>query len=305
LTNLPPDRQFFRSLVFGFRGTYLMFQSDNLVEARRLYEESIEHSRRVGSVLTTVMNLCDLGDLYLLEGNLHQAEHYYRQAIAEPGEGSNWQSLGGVANISLGMLKLETNDLTTAEEYLQRGIDHTDFWNEIGAVIAHASLARIKQANGDSIGADTSIQLAHKLSARFDSTEFVERFVWLFHIRLWIERGDIAALTRWIEAEGLNVQVDALEPIIGQTLFQYFRGFEYNGLGWWHMACHRPDAAVSVLKQVLADLKNDGWAYLRVQTLAILALAYQAQNKSDLALTTLQEVWPWPNRAALSVTLSN
>jgi LuxR family maltose regulon positive regulatory protein len=164
---LPEESLSLRSLVAGFLSLNYFYSGD-VVAARQALDETVRIGQRAGNVMNTVLALCHLAELSIIQGQLHEGRAFYEQAlelaIDEQGQGQR-QPIAGIALIGLGRLLLEWNDLDGATRHLVEGIELIKKWGEAGAINGYIGLACVKQAQGDVEGAREAIQTAQQPSA--------------------------------------------------------------------------------------------------------------------------------------------
>jgi len=285
---LSEDSLFFRSFVAGFLGLVYLYSGD-IEPATRAFREAVRVSQRTGNLTISVLARCHLAELSMLQGQLHEAEELYKQALGiAVGDHGERQPIAGVVLIGQGRLELERYDLEAATRHLIEGIALVEKWGEAGAISGYVGLARIRQTQGDEKGAREAIQAAQQLAERFDAMDVDDVSVALRRVRFWISQGNIEAAARWVEERGLNTDLcpETLKEEIANT-HSVYRFVEYATLAQVCVAQGRPGDALNVLKPLIQAAEDAGWVAYAVEALLIESLAHQALGDLTQALAAL------------------
>jgi LuxR family maltose regulon positive regulatory protein len=156
---------------------------------------------------TITLGLFASGRLVLtqaLEGRLHEAAATYRQTgKLAAARGMAGTPALGVAQVGMGEVLREWNDLGAAEDLLRRGIAHCTAAGGMPemALEGYLALARVAQARGDGAGALAVLEEAEDLGRSTYVAQSAER-VALARARLWLNapQPDVAAAQRWADA---------------------------------------------------------------------------------------------------------
>jgi LuxR family maltose regulon positive regulatory protein len=287
---LPENSLCLRSLVAGFLGLNYLYSGD-VIAASRALNEAVRIGQKVGNLLTTVIALCNLAELSVLQGQLYQAQAFYNKALEMGVDGQGRpRPLAGMALIGLGQLLREWNDLEAATRRLLEGIELTRKWGEVGPVQGYVGLALVKQAQGDTEGARQAIQTAQQLAIEFDATAKDVIFVAVCQVRLSVAQGNIEAATRWVEERGLDRDIsrEELEKEASNASLPLHRALEYIAFARLCIAQGRSGEALEVLKPLLQAAETAGWTGLVIEILMLQSLALRAQGDGAQALTTLE-----------------
>ncbi|MBN1287783.1 MAG: AAA family ATPase [Anaerolineae bacterium] len=197
LESLPGDARFLRSVAAWSLGLAHCLGGD-MAAGRQALEQAAQHSR--GNVMMSVMTLANLGELSARQGQLHRAQALYRQAL-ELAVGRQGQRLpiACYALTGLGELWREWNDLEAAERCVVEGLERAAGWGETGALDGYLTLARIRQAQGDTAGAQEALQRARRVAVQFDATQIDDLLVAYHQARLWLAQGNLDAVQRWLD----------------------------------------------------------------------------------------------------------
>jgi LuxR family maltose regulon positive regulatory protein len=194
--------------------------------------------------------------------------------------------VAGYAYVYLGGVYREWNDLEAAARCLTEGID---LCQQVGSIIdqvvGYATLARVRQAQGDQDGVDKALQNARQLSQRMKGYDYARRWVEDCQVRLWYAQDSFSEVARWIQETDLSVDRQIgfsreLEHIILAralvALGQQQPGESYLSDG------------LDLLARLLRAAESARWMGKTIEILALEAMALRAQGNTDQALTALE-----------------
>jgi LuxR family maltose regulon positive regulatory protein len=246
-----------------------------------LAEEALSEAARLSleqkniNILPAAM--AHLAQLQVLQGQLHQAEQTYQRAIRLASEFSDWPSpLAAAAEIGLGHLYYEWNELDRSLPHFKAGLALAERWNNAESLSAgYIGLAKHKQAQGDGAAALTLIEELSRLLGKLEATMLlpdVERC----RARLWIIQGKLTEAVGWLQASGLSTDGE----------LEYLQEPNYLILIRILLAQERWEEAAGLIDRLL-DFAEEGMRYgRRVELLMLRALALDGQGKT----TEAQEV---------------
>lgn len=248
-----------------------------LTDAEAILERSELGVRRFpGDLVLVAIKYASLGELRMILGRLREADNAYRRlADAMIGPSGELLPPAGWAYAGFGGLSLERNDLDTAAEYLATGLALSRRAGETGYTAeAYVTLARIRQAGGDSAGASAAMQSAVALTPPSDPLQ-PYAYVRAWQARLQLQQGDLAGAVRWARGSGLG----------GEDTFTYTQEIEYVTLARVLLAQGRGAASLRLLQRLAA------WARDRtgtlIEILVLQAIALETAGESAAALATL------------------
>jgi len=219
-----------------------------------------------------------LAQLQTVQGHLNQAENTYRQAFKSATKSIGRASpMAGIAEIGLGNLFYERNDLNCARKHFNTGIAMVKRWNHAESLLAgYTGLAMVKQAQGDGAGALTLLQELADMLQKFKAQMFLPA-VDTCRARLWITQGNLAEAVRWQQTSNLSVDGD----------LSYQHEYDYITLARLLIAQEGWDEAEGLIARLL-DFAESGERGGRVMELLMLqALVFNEQGKSKQALASL------------------
>ncbi len=240
--------------------------------------EAVTLSREQENIHILPIAMSHLGLLQMLQGHLHQAQKTYQQALQLATEVTGRASpLAGIAEIGLGNLFYEWNDLTRAQRHFNAGIALAKRWNHAESLLAgYTGLARLKQAQGDGAGALTLLQELADMLQQFKA-QLLLPAVDSCRAGLWVAQGNLDAAGRWLQTSGLAVDGD----------LSYLQENDYLTLVRLLIAQERWDEAEGLIARLL-DFVETGERWGRVIALLILqTLVFNGQSKSTQAQVTL------------------
>lgn len=275
-----PDTGYLRGVAAWDLGLAYWMGGD-LAAADRVLGALSARATPTGSVETLYAPLLGLyyqGQVQIAQGRLHAAAATYRRAqrLGAP-EGRPRLPAAGWAEVGLGELLREWDDLDGAARHLRAGLD-------LGARVGDAAplaqgyvaLARVRQARGDAAGALDAIEMARRLAPGADVIHLFNP-VEAQRARLWLLQGDVAAAARWVEERGLR-QDDALS---------YAREAAHAVLARVLLAQGAPRDARALLDRLGEQAEAGGRVGSAIEILALRALAEEACGDMATALATL------------------
>jgi LuxR family maltose regulon positive regulatory protein len=285
---LPEDRLFFRCLIAGYLGYGALYSGD-LVAAREAFEETVRLSQRAGNLLNTVLALCHLGDVSLIEAHLYEGRAFYEQALAlAVDDQGQREPIAGLALIGLGQLLTLQHDLKAAPQQFVEGIELINRWGRAGAIGGYLGLARIRQAQGDLDAAHEAIRAAEKLALKFEAMKEDDEYVASEKAHLWLAQGDIEAVSGWLEESGEDGEVSLYRrDEDGSESVPFNRLLRYVLVARVHMAEDRPEEALQVLRTLRQMVETQGWTLYGVRIQILEALALHQQGNIPQAMKAL------------------
>jgi len=281
---LPPRFLRARGVVLSTLGHAYSLQGE-LEKAEWAYREFAEVGKALDQVWTLVQAKCELAELRKIQGKLNQAAELYREALQEVAEKSQQRSgTVGMVAVGLGDLLRERNELEAAQGQLIEGIEHLPWtihmrWWENPNLLAsgYVTLARVLQAWGRLDEAADTVQHATELGRSYDVQPEIRALITACQVRLWLARGELAAVTRWQEESQITAQ-DMLDPT---------RELPHISLARVLLARGRLDEAEHLLTR-LAAAAGIGERYGRlIEILVLQAIALHAQGQISAALAAL------------------
>jgi LuxR family maltose regulon positive regulatory protein len=239
--------------------------------------------------MNTVLALCHLGDVSMLEGHLAEGMAFYEQALtlAVDDQGQR-EPIAGLALIGVGQVLILQRDLKGAMRHIVEGIELIKQWGEAGAIGGYIGLARISRALGDLEGASEAIRAAERLASQFDAMTADDAYVATERARFWLTQGDIEAASRWIEGQDLDGEIDLYRrDKDGSDVVPFNRLSGYIIAARVHMAQDRPAEALQVLRPLRHIAETAGWMFVVGEILVLESLALHLQGNIPEAMKPL------------------
>jgi LuxR family maltose regulon positive regulatory protein len=253
-------------------------------QAIQVLTDCIPLCQAAGNSLGVMADTYDLAELRVMQGHLHQAKAVLEDALQWAAEQSVQQMPAtSMVYVKLGDVLREQNDLQAAEDHLATGIELSKRGLAIISGQAYLSLARLKQALGNSAGARDALQRAEQAVRGWETPEIVAN-MGAHRARLWLAQGDLPAAIRWMQQSGIRTNE---EPI-------YLHEFELLTLarvlitqGSAHGDPQALDEAMGLLER-LHQAAEAGDRMGRVMEISMLqALTLQGRGDNDEALAAL------------------
>jgi LuxR family transcriptional regulator, maltose regulon positive regulatory protein len=251
-----------------------------LAEAEQAFAAGIAEWRAAGDPSAATWGSHYLGQVQRARGRLDAADGTYQQLLemaTEPGG----PGLLAAAPAQVGMAEVayQRGELDTALEHATQGIT---LYRQLGyglpLVVGLATLARIRQAQGDRAGALAALAEAERAGLSPAVVGLLNP-VPALRARLALARGEVAEAARWVKQRGLGPD-DQLS---------YPREDEYLVLARLLLAEHAPDQALSLLERLHAMAAAQGRVASVIEILALQALARAAVGDERGALAALAE----------------
>lgn len=242
---------------------------DMALEARAL----MGAARNIFGVLAATQ--C-LSEVFFLQGEMELAEQLSQQILAEANEAAGESMLDdrGWAELTLGHIAYEQNDLERAEQYASRALELSQQrGNEFLQTQATIRLAYINTSKDNSEGA---LELVKSLAARIQNPALL-REIQGAQVVFSIRTNDITSLDWWLAELGTDQNIPPAQ-----------REREAFTMARLQMAKGKPGEALAALNGWQADAAEHGRVRSQVEAACLEALAHFAnydQKKALLALT--------------------
>jgi len=300
LQQLPQDDSWLRAAILLNLGvTY--FVADNYAAAKRLLPEVSQIGLNRGMADPAIAGLYLQAQFLALRGRLDEATALCQQGV-ELARERGWLSTyaGVLVQVAMGELLREQNQLEAAAQHLTESIDRGTQTRQPGLMMGYITLARVRQAQGDTQAAMDAIKAAQQCQ------------VWLWatilsvpacQARLHLVQGNLDAAIAWVEDSGLSVNGELKysftdESPVGSEL-------DYLTLARVLIARGRLadptkpylDDALRLLER-LYDFAETGGRKARVmEVLMLQALVWQVRGDRKRSLSLLQQALALPHTA--------
>lgn len=285
LENLQDDDHIYRADVYGALGdTYR--GNGRWAEAKAYYLRAMEYVHVPARHIMAAHTYGALADLELQQGHLRAAAGYWETALSETQERQNWGRLPlpvvGWVDLRLGELRYEWNDLEAARASISRGLERAELGGDIRGQLAGNLLAsRIDLATGNVDAAEACLTLARPLAEHAAYPDWRGRFE-RCQLEVWLAQGNHQAANVWADAalraveSGPQPERDVIR--LALTRFLIVRG---------DAPAH--GQALQLLEELLDTVVAEGRAGVRIEALALQALAHWQGGNQPTALISLEE----------------
>lgn len=262
-----------RTVVVFNLGLAHEFSGDG-ISAQAAFEEAalLSSEQKNANILT--MSIAHLGQLQMLQGNLRQAEKTYQQALKSGAEIAGQQSpLAGIAEIGLGNLFYEWNDLNKSSEHYNAGVALANRWEHAESLLyGYIGLARIKQAQGDGPSAFTLIRELKAILEKIDAKMLLPA-VDAFRARMWVTEGRLAEAEFWIETSHLALDGE----------LSYLRENDYITFARLLIARKQLGNAEGLIARLIEFVGNAGRMTRVLELMILQALVFSERGKPNQA----------------------
>ena len=279
------DNWFLRSVIVFDTGLSQAMNGDAQT-ANQVLAEAVQSSQRAHNVIFAVIAMSQLAEQYIAQGHLHQAAELYRQAIELAEDQSAPSSpVTSMAYSGLGEVLREWNQLEEATHYLNQGIEVGLHWNEAMTLDGYISLARVKQAQGDTEAVLVASNKTRELVRRFDFFSLGDVYFFAYQVRVWIAQGNLEAVTQWVQACELADHKQWSEASYPYLL----REFMQLALAHAQLALNKPKETLALIEQLAPEADARGRKGIVIETTILKALALQAMGDIAQATTVLEQ----------------
>jgi LuxR family maltose regulon positive regulatory protein len=249
--------------------------------ASQLLTEAITASQTAQQLLSKLSAIYLRVQILRAQGALEQALQLCQEEL-ELLTQRGWHKFPAVGflYVALGDLLRERNELITAAEYLEKGINlGQEGGNPYVSIAGHTWLAWLRQAQGDMTASRQAIRTALELVEQRQVSRF-----WplppaaCYQARIWIAQGNLAAANRWAEASGLNS---------ADGLISFLYEVEYLTLARLLIAQGELEAAGSLLLRLYREAASAGRGGSQIEILILQAITFAGQKRSKEALSAL------------------
>jgi LuxR family maltose regulon positive regulatory protein len=279
LAHLPEESVILRGLALGYLGSAYWLAGD-LVAAEKAVAEALAGREAAGNVYYTLMTADMLGQLYLAQGKLRQAETTFERALALSEREFGVLPSVAPAHIGLSELRLERNDLEGALRHVQQAIELGKQGGDLGALISgYLLLARVRSAQADRAGSLAALDQAEQALPQGRLPRYIADVIAAWRARLELRWGTPTSATDWM----LLVGVGADEHPV------WVRDLVRITLTRVHIAQGKLDDALATLDPLQREAQDSGRTGVVIECLVLRSLALQAQGDTGGALPALAE----------------
>jgi LuxR family maltose regulon positive regulatory protein len=271
LTYLPADNLFWRINPMVDRGLALDAAGE-AGAASQAFTEAIDLCRVAGYSYAAMIATMHLARVRATQGRLHAAAELHQRALhMAAAQGWGQLPMVGLPHVFWGTLLYEWNDLPSAAQHLLEGITLASSGEQRILLEGYATLARVKQAQGDVASALDAIRHAEEVAQTSAAPWAVPL------VRLWLAQGQVDRADRWVEQAGLQTD----DELVSQ------RELEYMTLARVQLAQGKSAEALPVLERLLQAAEAAERLGSVIEVLLLQALGLQARGDHARAITVL------------------
>jgi LuxR family maltose regulon positive regulatory protein len=266
-------RLFARSLLVGAD-----WMTGRVVDTEPAFAELLAEGRAAPAAYPVLRTCFMLGLVQQAQGKLGAALRTYREGLRLATEG-DWFSVyhAGEAHVGIAQVLYQRNQLEEALQHATQGVECCRQVIELTELdIALVALAWVRQAMGDPDGALEAMEEACRTYSRPDVVALAYP-AWSERARLQLTLGRVEEAARWTREQGLTEHDEV----------SYLREGDHLVLARVLLA--QPDRALGLLERLDALAASQGRTGSLIQIRALRALALQAADEHQGALTLLAE----------------
>jgi LuxR family maltose regulon positive regulatory protein len=246
--------------------------------ARQTLREALALCEAAENIYGTLDSMLLLGEVSYQRGELDQAERIFQRVLARtenaPMDHEQSSIRTARAQLGLGMLALERNDLEAAQQGVSQAVSASQQFPEEDLLAdSPVVLAQVHFARGES---DQAEQLLGSLAAQADRP-FLFRLPSIYQARFALAGGDLAAVQRWASTEALpgddvpTIQLEQQALVVARMRIEQGEA----------------DAAIHQLEVWLPEAQDHGRTRSGIEMQILLALARAALGERERARETL------------------
>jgi LuxR family maltose regulon positive regulatory protein len=290
LQNLPEGDHFLRGLLAYNLGRSYLSEGD-LAAATKSLTEAATLSLEAGDLSTAGYALVALGAGLEARGRLREAVPLYRQVIEivqKDGKPLPFTAAGG-GYVRLGTVLYEWNQLDTAEQYANQGIELSRPFQNSGALLVGCFvLVQIFRARGDLTRAFDAWRQVESIAGSDARLKPLLGMVEAVRVRLWLADKNVIDSEQWATAyEGaLDFPTSGDWPDVWQL--RPVRDYEYLTLVRVRIAQGRWDEALRLLSRLQPIVETGRRKTGQIEVHVLRAVRHQTQNQDIEAVSTLE-----------------
>jgi len=272
---LPLDDVSWRSGASLILAGALRFTS-NWLRANETFQEAAALKESIGDYSNAVFALSSRGEGLEAIGKLRQAAQQFEEVLQRA---QGWRvpniPVTGYALVGLGRVRYEWNELETALQDIQTGLERGQKAGNMDVLLrGYHARARILQAQGDIEGALTALDEADAVGDKMGVAQ-VKNWISAWRAQAWLARGETEAALDWA-SHFVGPMQEAVFPSVQIVLAKIW------------LSQHEPEKALPLLEHALQSTHAVGRLGNAIHILAVQAIVYHAQGQNEQAFTTLE-----------------
>jgi LuxR family maltose regulon positive regulatory protein len=262
--------------VTHFNQAIALEANGEIMEASESFSKAIALNEK--NIHLIPMAISHLGHLLELRGLLSKAEETYWSAMRLAEDYQYPLPLSALADVGLGQLFCERNDLKMAEYHLKKGIALGKQWNQWGSLLpGYMGLVRVAMANG-------TYNQANEYLDRVISTVNDFQLPWLmpqfkaYRAAMFARQGEINSASEWSHESGIELDQPIhfnQEPIAISLISVWMAMQNFN------------EALQLIQKLIRSNESRQAWGQV-IQLLIFDALVNYFQGDTEIALASIE-----------------
>ena len=283
LSLLPADDRMRSSAAIVLGAAY--WASGDVIQAEWSFRMAREAALKISSV-RAVPATCYIGLQQVKQGRLQDAIDTFQDGLRMATlPNGNETFLAGFANLRLGDMHRERNDLALACHYLTRGMEQCVHLSQVDVLTdAYVCLGRYQLTVGDLDNLSETLQMADRVVQPTKVDAWVTCWLDDLRLRFWLAAGNLGEANRWAQKSGLSPE--------GPLSYQH--DLHHQNLARVLVAQGRLtdsklayEKASALLARLCAAAEQAAWVHEEIRILILQAVNEQAHHKSISALKSL------------------
>jgi LuxR family maltose regulon positive regulatory protein len=266
------------SAAIALGDAYVM--NGEMEAAGRARVEGLEASKATGNWYMTLIASMKLTWILRHAGKLQEIINICQQRWqAANDNGLSQTAVVGWLLAVWGEVLAEQNDLERAKDRAERGAELTERGSDVAMIgYSYVCLTRVLFSAGDLAGTQEVLERLQRLSQKTHVPPWLTNLTEARQARIWLAQNKLDAVSQWVQKCRLDADDDPVYQLeIGHMI-----------LARLLIAQGRRDEALKLLQRLLESAQACGRTSRAIEILILQALALQAENDTDQAITSLE-----------------
>ncbi|HET6447060.1 MAG TPA: LuxR C-terminal-related transcriptional regulator [candidate division Zixibacteria bacterium] len=288
LEYLPEQDATWRSMIAIVLGDAHGFKGD-INASFEVRSEALRVCRAAGNIYYVMLASMKLAITLRSQGKLRQTMEICEQQIQVANEyGLSQTSLVGLLLMIWGEVLAEINDLDGALRQANKGVDLTEGVVDLAFLgWGYMSRLRILFSRGDLVGVDEILKKVESIARVSNLPPWIVNQMKAWQARIWLAQSNLELASRWAEQR----QFDSNLEVKPSQEIDYFLLIDYLVYARTLLAKGRIEEAAKLLEQILEAAEMGGRISKAIEIRILQALAFQAGNEPDRALSALERAF--------------
>jgi LuxR family maltose regulon positive regulatory protein len=256
----------------------------DLEQAVQVLTDCIPLCKEAMNPLGVMADSFELAELQVMRGHLYQAQAVLQDALQwATNHGVQQMPATSMVHVKLSDVLFEQNNLQAAEDHLEAGLKLSKRGLATVSGQGYLSLARLKQARGDTAGAEAALLKAEEAVQGWETPEMAaERAA--HRARFWLAEGNLPPALRWIQESWVRTQEK-------ETYLHEFELLTLSRVLIAHGRARRDvpalDDAMALLERLRQSAEEGGRLGRIIEISMLRAMTHQVLGDSHEALAAL------------------